>query len=69
MEDNFPEMYEQVRRIYDELVYKDGNSPMKVFGVFLGIIAQEFKENSTKEEFDRFLTEMMKIEWQNKTVN
>lgn len=68
MEDNFPEMYERVRRVYDELVYKEGNSPMKVFGVMLGIVAQEFKENSTKEEFDRFLTEMMNVDWK-QTVN
>lgn len=62
-ETDFEELYPRVRNLYDEMVYKEGNSPMQVFGVFLGIMAQEFKEHATKEDFDAFLTKMMEIEW------
>jgi hypothetical protein len=65
MSDNFEELYPRIRALYDELVYKESNSPMQVFGVFLGIIAQEFKENASKEEFDAFLSKMMAVEWVN----
>jgi hypothetical protein len=65
MADNFEELYPRIRAMYDELVYKENISPMQVFGVFLGIIAQEFKENASKEEFDNFLTKMMAVEWVN----
>jgi hypothetical protein len=65
MSDNFEELYPRIRSLYDELVYKENNSPMQVFGVFLGIIAQEFKENASKEEFDAFLSKMMAVEWVN----
>lgn len=59
----FDDLHAKIRNMYDELVYKDGNNPMQVFGVFLGIMAQEFKEFSNKENFDAFLTKMMEIEW------
>lgn len=68
-EQKFNELYTRIRKDYDEMVYKDGTSPMSVFGVYLGIIAQEFKDNSSKEEFERFLKEMMKVDWPERTVN
>lgn len=63
MEDNFEELYAKIRKQYDEMVYKDNVSPMSVFGIYLGIIAQEFRDNSSKEEFENFLSKMIKIEW------
>lgn len=65
----FTELYTRIRKEYDEIVYKDGTSPMSVFGVYLGIIAQEFKDHSSKQEFEEFLTKMMKVDWVEKTVN
>jgi len=69
MEDNFEELYPRIRSFYDELVYKENKNPMQVFGVFLGIMGQEFKEHASKEEFDEFLSKMMAIEWTEKVVN
>jgi thiamine phosphate synthase YjbQ (UPF0047 family) len=69
MEDNFEELYPRIREFYDKIVYEEGNNPMHVFGVFLGIIAQEFKENSTKEDFDVFMKKILEIEWIERTVN
>ena len=66
-EKEFDELHEKIRTLYDELVYKDSNNPMQVFGVFLGIMAQEFQEFSTKENFDAFLTKMMEIPWTKET--
>jgi hypothetical protein len=68
-EQQFNELYTRIRKEYDSMVYKEGTSPMSVFGVYLGIIAQEFKENSSKEEFERFLNQMMQVEWTEKVVN
>lgn len=62
-EDKFEEVYQRVRSLYDEIVFKEQVNPMQVFGVFLGIIAQEFKDHATKAEFDEFLTKMMDVEW------
>jgi chorismate mutase len=62
-EDKFEEIYQRVRSLYDEIVFKEQVNPMQVFGVFLGIIAQEFKDHATKAEFDEFLKKMMDVEW------
>ena len=69
MEDNFDELYPRIREFYDKIVYEESNNPMHVFGIFLGIIAQEFKENATKEDFDKFMEQILKIEWIERTVN
>ena len=69
MEDNFDELYPRIRAFYDKIVYEESNNPMHVFGIFLGIIAQEFKENATKEDFDKFMEQILKIEWIERTVN
>ena len=68
-QDAFETLYPVIREMYDDLVYKQGNNPMQVFGVFMGIIGQEFKENATKEDFDKFLKSMIDIPWEERTVN
>lgn len=68
-QDAFETLYPVIRELYDELVYKQGNNPMQVFGVFMGIIGQEFRENSTKEDFDNFLTSIINLPWEERTVN
>jgi hypothetical protein len=62
-DDNFEKIYPLLRSMYEDLVYKDKVPPMQVFGVFLGIIAQEFKEHSTEEKFKEFLDVMKEQEW------
>jgi hypothetical protein len=62
------QLYPEIRAQFDKYVHEKGISPMSVFGVYLGIIGQEFSEHATKEEFDNFLKKMMEVEWQPKTV-
>lgn len=64
----FEEVYPEIRMQYDDLVEK-GISPMAIFGIYLGIIGQEFKAHGTKEDFDAFLQHMMDIQWSEKTIN
>jgi hypothetical protein len=68
-EDNFEDLYPKIRALYDDLVYKENFNPMQVFGVFLGIMGQEFREHASKEDFDDFLKKMIDIEWNEKVVN
>lgn len=63
MSDNFDEIYFIVRSVYEELIQKENITPMQVFGVFLGIIAQEFRDNSTQEKFKEFLDTMKNHDW------
>lgn len=64
----FEKLYTTIRGQFDELAYKEGINPMHIFGVYLGIMAQEFKEHASKEDFDKFLTQMLDVEWTERTV-
>ena len=64
----FEDVYPEIRDQYDSFVEK-GISPMSIFGVYLGIMGQEFQAHASKEEFDNFLKRMMEIEWVERTVN
>lgn len=72
MEENenaeFEKLYTIIRGQFDELAFTEGINPMHIFGVYLGIMAQEFKEHATKEDFDKFLTHMLDVEWTERTV-
>lgn len=63
------QLYPEIRAQFDKFVYEKGISPMSVFGVYLGIMGQEFSEHASKEEFDNFLKKMMEVEWQPKSLN
>lgn len=63
MDDNFEEMYVRVRSLYNEFTAREDISPMQVFGVFLGVIAQEFRDHSTQENFKEFLDTMKNQDW------
>lgn len=62
-------LYPEIRAQFDKYVYEQGISPMAVFGIYLGIMAQEFKEHASKDEFDVFLTKMMEVTWEQKILN
>jgi hypothetical protein len=62
-DDKFFEIYGKVRSLYEELIQEEDTTPMQVFGVFLGVIAQEFRDNSTQEKFKEFLEIMQNHEW------
>jgi hypothetical protein len=62
------ELYPEIRAQFEKFVYEKGINPMSVFGVYLGIMGQEFQEHASKEDFDNFLTKMMEVKWQTKTV-
>lgn len=67
-EDVMDQLYPEIRAQFEKFVYEKGINPMSVFGVYLGIMGQEFSEHASKEEFDNFLKKMMEVEWQTKTV-
>jgi hypothetical protein len=67
-QDNFEKIYPVIRSTYEDLVYKENISPMQIFGVFLGIIAQEFRQHSSKEKFDEFLETMKNHKWDERSV-
>lgn len=60
--DPFNEWYPQVRSLYEEAV-GHGVSPMAMFGMMLGVIAQEFKQHASRDEFIDFLAEMSAVSW------
>jgi hypothetical protein len=62
------QLYPEIRAQFDKFVYTDGIHPMSVFGVYLGIMGQEFQEHASKEDFDNFLKKMMEVKWETKTV-
>lgn len=64
----FEEIYPEIRMQYDDMVEK-GINPLAIFGIYLGIMGQEFQAHATKEDFDAFLKHMMDIQWSNKTIN
>lgn len=68
MDEKFENAYKQAYALYRELIETNQATPMQVFGVFMGIIAQEFNEHSTKEEFDRYLKGMMEVDWNQETL-
>lgn len=62
------ELYPEIRAQFEKFVYEKGINPMSVFGVYLGIMGQEFQEHASKEDFDNFLKKMMEVKWETKTV-
>ena len=67
-EDVMDQLYPEIRAQFEKFVYEKGINPMSVFGVYLGIMGQEFQEHASKEDFDAFLTKMMEVKWETKTV-
>ena len=68
-EDVMDQLYPEIRAQFEKFVYEKGINPMSVFGVYLGIMGQEFQEHASKEDFDNFLKKMMEVEWQPKSLN
>jgi hemerythrin superfamily protein len=68
MDKNFEVIYQRVRSLYDEVISEGDVTPMEVFGVFLGVIAQEFRTNSTQEKFQEFLEVMRDHPWPEETM-
>lgn len=60
--DPFDEWYPQFRSLYEDAV-GTGVSPMAIFGIMIGIVAQEFKAHSTRDEFIHFLAELSSVSW------
>lgn len=60
--DPFDEWYPQFRLLYEQAI-GTGVSPMAIFGIMLGIIAQEFKTHASRDEFIDFLAEMSAVTW------
>lgn len=54
--------YPEFRALYESII-NEGGEPMPLFGVMLGIIAQEFRSYSTKHEFEEFLHYMADASW------
>lgn len=63
------QLYPEIRAQFDKFVNEKGVNPMSIFGVYLGIMGQEFSEHASKEDFDNFLKKMMEVEWQPKSLN
>lgn len=61
-EDTFQALYPKFKALYDESIQL-GYKPMEVFGIMLGIIAQQYKMYSTKQEFIDFLTKIQQQAW------
>lgn len=61
-EDTFEELYPPFKALYDEAIQK-GFKPMEVFGIMLGIIAQQYQLYSNKQEFIDFLTQIQQQAW------
>lgn len=61
-DDVFEQVYPEFRALVD-LKIAEGASPMAVFGVMLGIIAQEYKKHASLEEFREFLLAIAEAEW------
>lgn len=61
-EEVFQELYPKFKFLYDESI-KSGFKPMEVFGIMLGIIAQQYQMYATKEEFVDFLTRIQQQAW------
>jgi hypothetical protein len=54
--------YPEFRALY-ELLIAEGGEPMPLFGVMLGIMAQEFRSHTSKQEFENFLHYMADASW------
>lgn len=61
-DDVFDQLYPEFRALVD-MKLGEGVSPMAIFGVMLGVIAQEYKKYSSMEEFKEFLIAMAETEW------
>lgn len=53
-QESFDLCYNQIRDVYEGLL-KEGASPTEIFGVMLGVIAQEFKAADYNEGFNDLL--------------
>ena len=56
--DTFDTYYPQFRKLYEDAVL-DGHNPLEIFGIMLGIIAQEFIASGDLEGFEDLLTMVM----------
>ncbi len=58
----FKALYPGFKALYDESVQL-GYKPIEIFGIMLGIIAQQYQMYSSKEEFQDFLTVIQNQPW------
>ncbi len=58
----FEALYPGFKALYDESIQL-GYKPVEVFGIMLGIIAQQYQMYSNKEEFKDFLTLIQNQPW------
>lgn len=65
-EDTFQALYPAFKELYDKAI-ENGFKPMQVFGIMLGIIAQQYQLYSTKKEFVDFLSTIQEQEWPDET--
>jgi len=61
-EKTFQALYPSFKALYDESIQL-GYKPLEVFGIMLGIIAQQYQLYSNKDEFVDFLTHIQAQAW------
>lgn len=61
-QDVFEHLYPKFKTLFD-LSIQEGYTAMEVFGIMLGIIAQQYRNYSTKEEFENFLLTVASQGW------